>query len=101
MIEDKKIVALNFAVEDGMTGASAAYHVVEHIGADYRNGYVTAMLNGYVSENAFKSGKRYLLARTLDFQETDITAPDPGWVYRKALEGAAGIPKDAQPVYAE
>ncbi|MFN2648170.1 hypothetical protein AB9R17_08730 [Neisseria gonorrhoeae] len=26
MIEDKKIVALNFAVEDGMTGASAAYH---------------------------------------------------------------------------
>ncbi|ENX4660659.1 hypothetical protein AB1R88_001598 [Neisseria gonorrhoeae] len=54
MIEDKKIVALNFAVEDGMTGASAAYHVVEHIGADYRNGYVTATLNGYVSENAFK-----------------------------------------------
>ncbi|HEZ6296727.1 TPA: hypothetical protein ACLAO4_000152 [Neisseria meningitidis] len=101
MSEGKKIVALGFSAEDGMTGAVVAYHVVEYIGADYRNGFITATLNGYVSENAFKSGKQYLLTRTLDFSETDVTAPDPDWVYRKALEGASGIPKDAQPVYAE
>lgn len=101
MSEGNKIVALGFTAEDSMTGAAATYHVVEYIGEDYRNGYVTATLNGYVSENAFKSGKRYLMTRTLDFQETDVTATDPDWVYRKALEGADGIPKDAQPVYAE
>ncbi|HGP4587217.1 TPA: hypothetical protein ACLM9O_000053 [Neisseria meningitidis] len=101
MSEGKKIVALGFSAEGGMTGAVAAYHVVEYIGADYRNGFITATLNGYVSENAFKSGKQYLLTRTLDFSETDVTAPDPDWVYRKALEGASSIPKDAQPVYAE
>lgn len=101
MSEGKKIVALNFSTEDSMTGAVAAYHVVEYIGTDYRNGYMTATLNGYVSEDAFKSGKRYLLTRTLDFTETDVTAPDQDWVYRKVLEGADGIPKDAQPVYAE
>ncbi|WP_118898614.1 hypothetical protein [Neisseria lactamica] len=101
MSEGKKIAALGFTAEDSMTGAAAAYHVVEYIGADYRNGFITATLNGYVSEDAFKSGKRYLLAQTLDFSETDVTAPDPDWVYRKALEEASGIPKDAQPVYAE
>lgn len=101
MSQGKKIVALGFAAEDGMTGAAATYHVVEYIGADYRNGFITATLNGYVSEAAFKAGKRYLLTRTLDFSETDVNAPDQDWVYRKALEGADGIPKDAQPVYAE
>lgn len=101
MSEGKKVVALNFSDEDSMTGAVASYHVVEYIGTDYHNGYATATLNGYVSEGAFKSGKRYLLARTLDFPEADVTAPDPDWVYRKALEGAAGIPKDARAVYAE
>lgn len=69
MIEDKKIVALNFAVEDGMTGASAAYHVVEHIGADYRNGYVTATLNA--------------MCRKMRLNRANATCWRAHWIFRK------------------
>ena len=85
MDESKKVKALRFEFEDGDTGAVAAYHVIEYVGIDYKFKSVSATLNGYVSEKAYKDGKRYLCSHTLTFDGADMETVDRDWLYRRAV----------------
>lgn len=102
MDESKKAKALRFEFEDGDTGAVAAYHVIEYVGIDYKFKSVSATLNGYVSEKAYKDGKRYLCSHTLTFDGADMETVDRDWLYRRAVGAESGyVTANAEPVYAE
>ena len=102
MDESKKVKALRFEFEDEGTGAVAAHHVIEYASIDYKFKSVSATLNGYVSEKAYKDGKRYLCSHTLTFDGTDMETVDRDWLYRRAVGAESGyVTANAEPVYAE
>ncbi len=102
MDESKKVKALRFEFEDGDTGAVAAYHVIEYVGIDYKFKSVSATLNGYVSEKAYKDGKRRLCSHTLTFDGVDVETVGLDWLYNRATGAESGyVTANAEPIYAE
>ncbi|WP_107859881.1 hypothetical protein [Neisseria cinerea] len=102
MDESKKVKALRFEFEDGDTGAVAAYHVIEYASIDYKFKSVSATLNGYVSEKAYKDGKRRLCSHTLTFDGVDVETVGIDWLYNRATGAESGyVTANAEPVYAE
>lgn len=81
------IKAVEKPIEDDETGAVAAYHVVEYVSTDYKYQSVTATLNGYVSEKAFKESKRPISSYSLTINGLPENGePDRQWIYQKAVE---------------
>lgn len=82
--------AINFEFEDENTGAIAAYHVIEYMGLDYRNGVVSVTVNGYVSQKAFEKKRHYLCSHSASFDVENFEGVTRDWVYEKLVASGSG-----------
>lgn len=64
----KTIVGISKSIESEATGAVATFHKIEYYAADLRSKVSTLAVNGYVSADAYKSGKQALTSITVTIQ---------------------------------
>ena len=82
----QKIIAIQHETEDEITGAVAAFHVIEYYAVDTKHHTSVANINGYVSRKAYESGKAQLCTHTLTVgseppEEVNVVQ----WLYAQAI----------------
>lgn len=75
------IKGINARIEDPNTGADATFHVIHFYSVDVRNQLSTALLEGYVSQDAQSAGRNALMHHNVQVPGTPEGACTLDWLY--------------------
>jgi hypothetical protein len=86
------IKGISTRIEDPNTGADATFHVIHFYSVDVRNQLSTALLEGYVSQDAQAAGRNALMHHNVQVPGIPDAAGALDWLYAAAVKPApAGI----------
>ncbi|GAC1315523.1 MAG: hypothetical protein NVSMB28_00090 [Collimonas sp.] len=79
------IKGISARIEDPNTGADATFHVIHFYSVDVRNQLSTALLEGYVSQNAQSAGRNALMHHNVQVPGIPDTSDALDWLYAAAI----------------
>jgi len=86
------IKGISTRIEDPNTGADATFHVIHFYSVDVRNQLSTALLEGYVSQDAQAAGRNALMHHNVQVPGMPDDAGALDWLYAAVVKPApAGV----------
>jgi hypothetical protein len=97
------IKGISAQIEDPNTGANATFHVIHFYSVDLRNQISTALLEGYVSQDAQAAGRNALMHHNVQVPGIPDDSGALDWLYAAVVKPAparADAPVAPQNVFA-
>jgi hypothetical protein len=92
------IKGISAQIEDPNTGADATFHVIHFYSVDVRNQLSTALLEGYVSQDAQATGRNALMHHNVQVPGIPDAASALDWLYAEVVKPApAGVDSAVAP----